>query len=72
MAVLVRGFLGYHLRCPFVSCRVAVAMKDLRRVVAQKRIHLVFAVTTVGVQKVWQVLREPNYRNAFGSGRGLK
>src|SRR4029077_9733499 len=26
----------------------------------------------VCVQKVWQVLREPNYGNAFGSGRGLK
>ena len=47
-------------------------MENLCRVIAQKRVNLVFAVATVGVQKVWQVLREPNYGNALGSRCGLK
>ena len=70
--MFVRSFLGNHLRSPFVGCRVAVAMENLRRVIAQKRVNLVFAIATVGVQKVWQVLREPNYGNALGSRCGLK
>ena len=47
-------------------------MENLRCVVAQERINLVFAVATIGVQKIWQVLREPNYGNALGSRCGLK
>ena len=60
--MLVRSLLGNHLGRPLVGCRVAVAMENLRRMIAQERVNLVFAVATVGVQKVWQVLREPMLR----------
>ena len=58
--------LGDHLGRPLVRCRITIAVKNLRRVVAEQRIDLVLAVAPVGIQKVWQVLCEPHYRDALG------
>ena len=50
---------------PFIGYRIAVAMKDLGRMIAQQRIDLVLSVPPVGVVEIGDILAEPYNRAAF-------
>ena len=63
--MFVAGFFGDNLRSPFVGSRIAVAVKDLRGVIAQKRIHFVLPITPVSIKKIRDILCKPHNRNPF-------
>ena len=70
--MFVVGLFGYNFRGPLVRSWIAVAMENLRGVIAQERVDFVFTVPPISIQEVRQILCQANNRDTFRPGRRLK